>query len=68
MRAATPDEKTHSFSDDPCREQVAVPVHPEQGEIDYPTIYVEPLKCTTDVLEQNDDCREMLAKHLPSRL
>ena len=62
MRAATPDEKTHSFS------PTTVPVHPEQGEIDYPTIYVEPLKCTTDVLEQNDDCREMLAKHLPSRL
>ena len=64
MRAAIPGRKTHSF-DDPCREQVAVPVHPEQGEIDYPTIYVEPLKCTMDVLEQNDDCWEMLASIFP---
>ena len=67
-RGNTGRKNAQFFPDDPCREQVAVPVHPEQGEIDYPTIYVEPLKCTTDVLEQNDDCREMLAKHLPSRL
>lgn len=67
-RGNTSTKDAQFFVDDPCREQLAFPVRPGLGEVDYPTVYVQPLRCITDTLEQNEDCREMLARFLPAYL
>ena len=49
-------------------EQLAFPVRPDYGEIDYPTIYKEPLQITMDTLSNNTNCLEMYRHHLPAEI
>jgi transglutaminase-like putative cysteine protease len=49
-------------------EQLAFPIRTYYDEIDYPTIYKEPLKITMDTLSNNTNCLEMYIHHLPSEL
>lgn len=52
----------------PDREQLVFTIRPELDEIDYPIIYAEPPAVTTNVLEKNTDCAEVLKCKLPARL
>lgn len=49
-------------------EHLAFPVRQEFGEIDYSQIYAEPLKCTMEILENNDDALKMYLYNLPSEI
>ncbi|MEQ8157002.1 MAG: transglutaminase family protein [Clostridiaceae bacterium] len=50
------------------KEQLAFPVREEYDEIDYLTIFANPVKITTDTLESNTDCIEMIKYKLPASL
>lgn len=56
------------YIEKPECEQIAFPIQPQYDEVDYPIIYVAPLGCTTDVLENSTKCMEMLASGLPKSL
>ncbi|WNQ14330.1 transglutaminase family protein [Paenibacillus aurantius] len=49
-------------------EQLAFPIRPPFGEIDYPTIYVSPNSRTLAVLKQFTNGLEMYQNHLPTAL
>lgn len=49
-------------------EQLAFPVRPELGEIDYKEIYAEPLPITINVLKSSKDALEMYLHSLPDRI
>lgn len=49
-------------------EQLAFPVRPELGEIDYNEIYAKPLQITINVLESSADALEMYLNSLPDRI
>ena len=49
-------------------EQLAFPVRPEMGEIDYPYNFAAPPDCIVDTLLGHVDCMEMYAHGLPSEL
>lgn len=50
------------------KEQLAFPIRKEYDEIDYPTIYANPIKITTETLENNTNCIEMIKYKLPTEL
>lgn len=50
------------------KEQLAFPIRIEYGEIDYLTIFAEPIKITTEVLESSTNCIEMVKWKLPTSL
>lgn len=50
------------------KEQLAFPIRPEYAEIDYPTIFANPIKITTETLENNTNCIEMIKYKLPTAL
>ncbi|UZW15444.1 transglutaminase family protein [Clostridium pasteurianum] len=50
------------------KEQLAFPIRIEYDEIDYPTIFAEPIKITTEVLESSTNCIEMVKWKLPTSL
>ncbi len=50
------------------REQLAFPIRTEYDEIDYKTVYAEPLKMTMDVLENSTDALYMYLHSLPERI
>lgn len=50
------------------REQLAFQIRTEYDEIDYKTVYSEPLKMTMDVLESNTDALYMYLHALPERI
>lgn len=50
------------------REQLAFSIRTEYDEVDYPTIYAKPLKITTQTLENNTNCIEMIKFNLPTSL
>ncbi|WP_368489587.1 transglutaminase family protein [Clostridium sp. BJN0013] len=50
------------------KEQLAFPIRVEYDEIDYPTIFVNPIKVTTETLENNTNCIEMIKYNLPTVL
>ena len=50
------------------REQLAFPIRTEYDEIDYKTVYAEPLKITMDVLENSTDALYMYLHSLPERI
>lgn len=50
------------------REQLAFPIRAEYDEVDYPTIFAKPIKITTQTLEDNTDCIEMIKSKLPISL
>jgi transglutaminase-like putative cysteine protease len=67
-RGNTNGRNAQFYPEEPQREQLAFPVRPEYDEIDYPTIYAEPLPITTKALESNTDCLKMIQYHLPKSL
>jgi len=50
------------------KEQLAFPIRPEYDEIDYLTIFANPIKVTTETLENNTNCIEMIKFNLPTEL
>lgn len=50
------------------REQLAFEIRTEYDEIDYKTVYAEPLKITMDVLENSTDALYMYLHSLPERI
>ena len=50
------------------REQLAFQIRTEYDEIDYKTVYAEPLKMTMNVLENNTDALYMYLHSLPERI
>ena len=50
------------------REQLAFPIRAEYDEVDYPTIFAKPIKITTQTLESNTNCLEMIKFRLPTSL
>lgn len=60
-------EEVHAEMD-LTQEKLAFPVRCALGEIDYPHIYAEPLKITTDVLERSEDALQMYLHELPSQI
>lgn len=58
--------KNARFSID--REQLAFPIRAEYDEVDYPTIFAKPIKITTQTLESNTNCIEMIKFKLPTSL
>lgn len=50
------------------REQLAFPIRTEYDEIDYKTVYAEPLKMTMNVLENSTDALYMYLHSLPERI
>lgn len=50
------------------REQLAFEIRTEYDEIDYETVYAEPLKITMDVLENSTDALYMYLHSLPERI
>lgn len=50
------------------REQLAFEIRTEYDEIDYKTVYAEPLKFTMDVLENSTDALYMYLHSLPERI
>lgn len=49
-------------------ERLAFPVRPRYGEIDYPHIFAEPLKCTMETLEKSTDCLRMYRQDMPTEI
>lgn len=49
-------------------EKLAFPIRSEYDEVDYGTIYANPLDMTVKTLEENDNCIEMVKYMLPERL
>ncbi len=49
-------------------ECLAFPVRAEYDEIDYPTLYAEPLQMTMDILESSTDAIDMYLHRLPERI
>lgn len=43
-------------------EQLAYPIRPELGEIDYPVVLAEPLQSVVDSMEESQDCEELFYK------
>lgn len=64
-RGNTNGKNARFFTD---KEQLAFPARAEYDEIDYPTIFVNPIKVTTEALENNTDCIEMMKYNLPTVL
>jgi transglutaminase-like putative cysteine protease len=50
------------------KEQLAFPVRSKYDEIDYPTIFASPLIITTQTLENNTNCIDMIKYNLPKYL
>lgn len=50
------------------REQLAFQIRGEYDEVDYPTIFAKPIKITTQTLEENTNCIEMIKFKLPTAL
>ncbi|APM39753.1 hypothetical protein [Clostridium kluyveri] len=50
------------------REQLAFPIRAKYDEVDYPTIFAKPIKITTQTLESNANCIEMVKFKLPTLL
>jgi transglutaminase-like putative cysteine protease len=50
------------------KEQLAFLIHPDYDEIDYRTIFANPIKITTKTLENNTDCIDMIKYKLPTSL
>lgn len=50
------------------REQLAFEIRTEYDEVDYKTVYAEPLKITMDVLENSTDALYMYLHSLPERI
>ena len=50
------------------REQLAFPIRAEYDEVDYPTIFANPIKITTQTLESNTNCIQMIKSKLPTSL
>lgn len=67
-RGNLPGKEAEFYIDAPDKEQLVFHVRAEMDEVDYPTIYAEPPKATTIVLEENTDCAEVLKCKLPERL
>ena len=67
-RGNLPGKEAEFYIDAPDKEQLVFHVRAEMDEIDYPTIYAEPPAVTTNVLEENTDCAEVLKCKLPERL
>ena len=67
-RGNLPGKTAEFYVEEPDREQLVFAVRPELDEVDYPTIYAEPPLATTKVLEENEDCAEVLKHKLPERL
>jgi transglutaminase-like putative cysteine protease len=49
-------------------EQLAFTVRPEIDEIDYPTVYAEPMKVCMNTVETSSDAIDMYLHHLPERI
>ncbi|WP_333860531.1 transglutaminase-like domain-containing protein [Clostridium sp.] len=49
-------------------EQLAFPIRAKYDEVDYPTIFAKPIKITTQTLENNTSCIEMVKYKLPDVL
>lgn len=49
-------------------ERLAFPVRSRYGEIDYPPIFSEPLKCTMETLEKSTDCLRMYRQDMPTEI
>ena len=67
-RGNLPGKEAEFYIDAPDKEQLVFHVRAEMDEVDYPTIYAEPPRVTTIVLEENTDCAEVLKCKLPERL
>lgn len=67
-RGNLPGKEAEFYVDAPEREQLVFAVRAEADEVDYPTIYAEPPLATTQVLEENTDCMDVLQHKLPERL
>ena len=67
-RGNLPGKAAEFYVEEPDREQLVFAVRSELDEVDYPTIYAEPPLATTKVLEENEDCAEVLKNKLPERL
>lgn len=50
------------------REQLAFTIRPEYNEVDYKTIFAKPIKITTQTLENNTNCIQMIKFKLPTQL
>ena len=50
------------------KEQLAFPIRIEYDEVDYPTIFANPIKITTQTLESNTNCIQMIKFKLPTSL
>ncbi|MFL0195175.1 transglutaminase family protein [Clostridium sp. WILCCON 0269] len=50
------------------KEQLAFQVRVKYDEVDYPTIFIDPIKITIETLENNTNCIEMIKYNLPTAL
>jgi len=50
------------------KEQLAFPIRIEYDEVDYPTVFYNPIKITTQTLESNTNCIQMIKSKLPTSL
>ncbi len=64
-RGNTNGKNAQFFTD---REQLAFPIRVEYDEIDYSTIFANPIKITTQTLENNTNCMDMYKSKLPTSL
>ncbi len=67
-RGNLPGKEAEFYVEKPDAEQLVFVIRPELDEIDYPTIYAEPPAVTIKVLEENDDCADVLKCKLPAYL
>lgn len=67
-RGNLPGKEAEFYVDEPDREQLVFPIREEAGEVDYPVIFANPPKVTTEVLAKNTDCMEMLKGSLPDQI
>lgn len=44
------------------KEQLAYPIRPELGEIDYPVVLTEPLQAVVTSMQESSDCKELFYK------
>ena len=67
-RGNTYGKNAQFYPDEPQKEQLAFPVRYKYNEVDYPTIYAEPLPVTIKALEGATNCLEMMKYSLPQSL
>ena len=67
-RGNLPGKTAEFYVEEPDREQLVFPIREDEGEVDYPVIYANPPKVTTQVLAESDDCMELLKGSLPDKL